>query len=82
MSLWATGADNNRPSFLKHRVLSSEAECFYDWIGEELPEGGEESREVRTRNPIGAVSSVTRVVLAWEPQNRRCLLGSADRAGF
>jgi hypothetical protein len=28
--------------------------------------------------PLGAVSSVTRGVLAWRPQNKRCLLGSAD----
>jgi len=62
-------------------VLCSEPECFYDGTGEELPKGGEDSREVRTRNPVGAVSFAAHVGLAGG-RNRHCFLGSADCAGF
>ena len=59
-----------------------ELNVFRIGLRKRFPKGGEHSREEGTRSPLGAVSSVTRVVLAWRPQNKRCLLGSADRAGF
>ena len=54
-----------------------ELNVFRIGLGKRFPKGGEHSREECTRSPLGAVSSVTRVVLAWRPQNKRCLLGSA-----
>jgi len=63
--------------FPKHRgSCLFELNIFRIELGKRSPKGGEDSREVCSRNPIGTVSAATRVALVWRSQNKHCFLAA------